>query len=144
MAFLALIHLLLILFVFNKDTPMQLIAESSTDTATEELHKIYADNDLRVTIYRQVQSIVPYIFIGGIFASSLWILMNYFATSAFMATIIMLFITMSMNFINTVAQALLVEDSKEGNEKVPKYNNNKTLKNKIGRASCRERVSSPV
>ena len=58
MTFLALIHLLLIIVLFNKDTPMQLIAESTTDTATEELHKIYTYNDLRVTIYRQVQSIV--------------------------------------------------------------------------------------
>ena len=73
----------------------------------------------------------PYIIIGGFAITILWILMGYFAVNAYIATTFMSLINVILGIINTAAQALVIEDSQneENKEIIVEYNNNKAVKN---------------
>ncbi len=84
----------------------------------------------------------PYIMLGGVTASLLWVLMAFFAENALFATIMMFMINGTFALINASCQALVVEDSQERSSektdtaegdaaggKKEVYNDAKTVKN---------------
>lgn len=71
----------------------------------------------------------PYMILAGLLASLAWVGMIFLAYTPWLATMFMCFVNIMMGMINTIAQAILVEDSQDNQSDSAEYDTKKAARN---------------